>query len=57
MLNRMRLLGGVPAKHIRYRFEKDIRNKLLGAEWWNLDKDEIEKAMILFSIKMGERRP
>ena len=28
------IVGGVPAKHIKYRFEKDEINKLLASEWW-----------------------
>ncbi|PWI33180.1 hypothetical protein DI392_12415 [Vibrio albus] len=29
------IVGGVPAKLIRYRFSEDIRNALLHTQWWN----------------------
>lgn len=32
------IVGGVPAKHIRYRFSKDEIEKLLEIKWW--DKNE-----------------
>ncbi|MFW2612228.1 CatB-related O-acetyltransferase [Aliarcobacter butzleri] len=35
------IVGGVPAKHIKYRFEKDIRDKLLASEWWNFDDQRL----------------
>lgn len=31
------IVGGVPAKHIKYRFSKDIINKLLKIKWWEWD--------------------
>lgn len=34
------IVGGVPAKAIRYRFSKEMRENLLASEWWNL-KDEL----------------
>lgn len=33
--------GGVPAKHIRFRFPKDICMKLLEMKWWDWDNDLI----------------
>lgn len=39
------IVAGVPAKHIRYRFEEKLRNELLLSEWWNWADDKIaEKA-------------
>ena len=35
------IVGGNPAKHIRYRFNKEIRNKLLMIAWWNWDIEKI----------------
>ena len=32
------IVGGVPAKHIRFRFEEEVRTKLLNSKWW--DKSE-----------------
>ena len=36
------IVGGVPAKIIRYRFNEDLINKMLKSEWWN-DKKYDEK--------------
>jgi acetyltransferase-like isoleucine patch superfamily enzyme len=29
------IVGGVPAKHIKYRFDEKIRERLLAAKWWD----------------------
>ncbi len=29
------IVGGVPAKHIKYRFEEERRNLLIASNWWN----------------------
>ena len=44
------IVGGVPAKIIRYRFSPEIIEKLLELKWWNLD-DEILKEKIGFFQK------
>ena len=31
------IVGGVPAKRIRWRFESAMRDRLLDLEWWNYD--------------------
>lgn len=31
------IVGGVPAKMIRYRFDEETRNKLLKLKWWEFD--------------------
>ncbi len=31
------IVGGVPAKHIRFRFPPQIIEKLLATQWWNYD--------------------
>ena len=31
------IVGGIPAKHIKYRFEQDLRNELLNFRWWDQD--------------------
>jgi acetyltransferase-like isoleucine patch superfamily enzyme len=33
------IVGGVPAKHIRFRFEEHIVKDLLAIEWWNQSED------------------
>ena len=35
------IVAGNPDKFIRYRFEEEVRNKLLAEEWWNWDKQTI----------------
>ncbi|MFT4524152.1 MAG: acetyltransferase-like isoleucine patch superfamily enzyme [Bacteroidia bacterium] len=32
------IVGGVPAKHIRYRFDEATRNTLQKDKWWNKDR-------------------
>lgn len=29
------IVGGVPAKHIRFRFPEEVRERLLKIQWWN----------------------
>ena len=42
------IVGGVPAKIIRYRFEQDKIEKLLRDKWWNKEEEWIKK--YLFDI-------
>ena len=35
------IVGGVPAKIIKYRFDKDIIEKLLEIKWWNWSVETI----------------
>lgn len=37
------IVGGIPAKVIKYRFEKEIIDGLLLTKWWNLPDEEIQK--------------
>lgn len=39
------IVGGVPAKVIKYRFEPDIVEKLLESKWWDWSDDRIKKAI------------
>jgi len=36
------IVGGNPAKHIKYRFPQEIREKLLEHKWWELDEYVID---------------
>ena len=38
------IVGGVPAKNIRYRFNEDIIEKLLESKWWDKDEAAIKHA-------------
>lgn len=45
---------GVPAKHIKYRFEQEEIEKLQNMEtkWWDLSKEELEKSLVhMYDIK------
>lgn len=42
------IVGGVPAKVIRYRFEKKVIDYLLRIKWWNWPHDKIMKNIELF---------
>jgi len=37
------IVGGVPAKLIRYRFEDDVIQELLKWKWWDLSLDDLQK--------------
>lgn len=45
------LVGGVPAKIIKYRFSEEMINRLLEIKWWNLSDEEITKVLPLFHTK------
>lgn len=36
------IVGGVPANVIKYRFQKEIIDKLLKSKWWELDDDSLQ---------------
>lgn len=42
------IVGGVPARVIRYRFSPRIIEALLESEWWNIDKDILKDKIIFF---------
>lgn len=37
------IVGGVPAKLIRYRFEPELINKLIESEWWLLPENRLKE--------------
>lgn len=37
------VVGGVPAKEIKKRFQNEIIEKLMQIQWWNWDEDRIKK--------------
>jgi len=37
------IVGGVPAKHIKYRFSKEQINSLLKIQWWNFDNERLQQ--------------
>lgn len=42
------IVGGVPAKVIRYRFDIDTIGKLTKANWWELDAETLKQNIKLF---------
>jgi acetyltransferase-like isoleucine patch superfamily enzyme len=42
------IVGGVPAKVIKYRYETQILNKIKSLKWWNMDIDWIKKNIEYF---------
>lgn len=42
------IVGGVPAKVIKYRFDKETIEKFLAIKWWNWEIERIEKNIDLF---------
>lgn len=44
------IVGGMPAKVIKYRFSQEIIDRLLEIKWWNLPDEEITKRVDLFHI-------
>ncbi|WP_419869060.1 CatB-related O-acetyltransferase [Chryseobacterium sp. CT-SW4] len=47
------IVGGSPAKIIRYRFSEEIIEKLLEIKWWNWDIEKIKKNKHLFLDKIS----
>lgn len=42
------IVGGVPAKIIKYRFDKNVIDKLLQIRWWDWPEEKIRNAIDLF---------
>lgn len=42
------IVGGVPAKVIRYRFSEDVINELMQLKWWDMSEDILKKNIIFF---------
>ena len=45
------IVGGVPAKVIRFRFTEDIIKRLQPIEWWNLSEENLRTAQPLIAQK------
>lgn len=44
------VVGGVPAKVMKYRFQQDDINRLLTIKWWDRDLDRIKQNSDLFTV-------
>lgn len=42
------IVGGVPAKILRFRFSEDVIEKLEELQWWNMSEDFLKKNISLF---------
>ena len=42
------IVGGIPAKIIKYRFSKEVIEKLMKLKWWDKDKKWIAENAELF---------
>lgn len=48
------IVGGVPAKIIRYRFSGNYIEKLESSKWWNLDESILKKNISLFKAPLSQ---
>ncbi|MEL1254249.1 CatB-related O-acetyltransferase [Flavobacterium sp. DGU38] len=42
------VVGGIPAKHIKFRFDQNIIDIINQSEWWNWDSETLKKNFKLF---------
>ena len=42
------IVGGNPAKHIKYRFSEEVIGKLLEIKWWDWDEEKIRENSAIF---------
>jgi chloramphenicol O-acetyltransferase type B len=42
------IVGGVPARHIRFRFSEAVIEELLEIQWWNWKEERLREAQALF---------
>ncbi len=47
------IVGGIPAKLIRYRFDRDVIDELLALQWWDRDMDWIKRNLPFFQKPIG----
>lgn len=46
------IVGGVPAKVVKYRFDKEVIDELERLKWWELDRNTIKNNLNIFSKKL-----
>lgn len=46
------VVGGVPAKHIKYRFNKSIIEHLENSRWWTMNDEFYRRNLSLFSVAL-----
>lgn len=50
------IVGGVPAKIIRYRFDPETIEELLNLQWWNRDEVWLKNHIRLFQMNSSDKR-
>lgn len=40
------IVGGIPAKHIRWRFDAEIRRRMLNTRWWEYEPFQLAESMV-----------
>ncbi|ONG70990.1 hypothetical protein BKK42_17925 [Bacillus cereus] len=48
------ILGGVPSKHIGWRFDEVERNKIMQTNWWLADIEVLGKKLDYFKCKTSD---
>ncbi len=48
------IVGGVPARHIKWRFEENIIDYLLQLEWWNWSHEKVVRELTLIDKEINE---
>ena len=49
------IVGGAPAKVLKYRFDKDTIQRLLNSNWWDMSPEKLEAySELLFSTDVNE---
>jgi len=48
------IVGGVPAKHLKWRFPEHIRRQLLEIKWWDWSEEKIKKNKKFFTTDLSE---
>jgi phosphonate metabolism protein (transferase hexapeptide repeat family) len=43
------IVGGVPARHIRRRFDEEVAEKLMSVAWWDWPREQIEAQFSAFN--------
>lgn len=49
------IMGGVPARLIRYRFDEEICERLLRIAWWDWPREMVKQAAPLLNKKLDEQ--
>lgn len=49
------IVGGVPAKILKYRFDENVREKLIKSEWWNRSDEELKALVHIFQEPVSEQ--